>query len=223
VNPGLLKFQLAHDGAVLDPSLYDRPDILGTTVATRDDEAPTAPPATLAVDLVLPGDLLVRVPLVRGAGQNAAFILCADGNRLFVVDGGSSASTGRHEVRATPQPRFYSRTTRHGMPMRDVAAVFGSYIAVHPAAACGFSIRGLPCGPCAGQTDPPQGNGWSPQVEDVVEVVRAAFDEGAAEFVYFNTPFSAMEDGGAIRTSNQAPFQYARRGSTPPTARRQMD
>jgi hypothetical protein len=104
----------------------------------------------------------------------------------------------RIDVRLSPPPAFYTRATSRGIPMRRIAAVYGSYLAVHPSAACGFSLRGLPCGPCAGRSQRPE-ESWRPEVSDVIEVVRAAFDEGAAEFVYFNTPFSASADRGVAQ------------------------
>jgi hypothetical protein len=78
--------------------------------------------------------------------------------------------------------------------MRAVAAVYGSYIAICPDMACGLSAGESLCSVCTGAnglvTD------WNPAVEDVVEVVRAAFEEGVAEFVYLTAPFTATADRG---------------------------
>ena len=65
-------------------------------------------------------------------------------------------------------------------------------------------------------------------VQDVVEVVRAAFAEGAAEFVYFNTGYLGSEDGGIaflepyIR-ARQAPFRHAGRGAAAPAEDQSLD
>jgi hypothetical protein len=78
--------------------------------------------------------------------------------------------------------------------MNELAAVHGSFVAIDPIATCGFGSRGVPCAFCRGTapTAPPQ----LPSVADLVEVVRAAFDEGAAEFVYFQARCSDADDGG---------------------------
>jgi hypothetical protein len=101
----------------------------------------------------------------------------------------------QYDVRVVPPPRFLAKATRSGIRMRDVAAVYGSYVAIHPAAACSMSVRGAPCAPCASAAH--EGTATAlPPVSDVVDVVRAAFEEGAAEFVYFNTSLPPGEDGG---------------------------
>src|SRR5439155_7880014 len=82
-----------------------------------------------------------------------------------------------------------------GTPMARVATVPGSHLLVHPSTACGFSVRGTPCRFCVEGARVPADREAVP-VADVLEVVRAAFDEGACEFVYFNTSHYESEDGG---------------------------
>jgi hypothetical protein len=78
--------------------------------------------------------------------------------------------------------------------MRRVASVLGNHLLVHPAGACGFSVQGAPCRFCV---EGARGRGDAEaSVADVVEVVRAAFDEGAAESVYLNSDMFDAEDGG---------------------------
>src|SRR5205085_3338358 len=118
--------------------------------------------------------------------------LAAEGSRYVVVDDPGQTKV---EVRAVPPPRFYGRSTAAGMPMRRIATVHGGHLVVHPGVACGFSVRGLPCRFCVegsrGAVDREAAS-----VADVVEVVRAAFDEGVVETVYLNSGAYDAEDGG---------------------------
>jgi hypothetical protein len=79
--------------------------------------------------------------------------------------------------------------------MRRIATVHGSHLVVHPGVACGFSVRGLPCRFCVegarAATDRE-----AVSVVEVVEVVRAAFDEGVVETVYVNSGAYDAADGG---------------------------
>jgi hypothetical protein len=79
--------------------------------------------------------------------------------------------------------------------MRRVAAVRGSHLLVSPSSTCGFSVRGAPCRFCVEGARVSADRDAVP-VTDVLEVVRAAFDEGVCEFVYFNTSHYDSEDGG---------------------------
>jgi sodium-dependent dicarboxylate transporter 2/3/5 len=74
--------------------------------------------------------------------------------------------------------------------------VLGNHLLVHPGSVCGFSVHGAPCRFCLEGARGPTDRGSIPTVADVVDVVRAAFDEGVASLVYVNgSPFEA-EDGG---------------------------
>src|SRR5205823_10841470 len=98
--------------------------------------------------------------------------------------------------RVVRQPDFYRLTTSAGTPMSHVGAVRGGFIAINPGAACGYGFRGTPCRFCRSGTGMAIEDGFPMSVAEVVEVVRAAFAEGAAEFVYFNPPYIGSEDAG---------------------------
>jgi hypothetical protein len=59
---------------------------------------------------------------------------------------------------------------------------------------CGFSTRGAPCPFCREGARPADEHVAS--VADVIDVVRAAFEEGVADFVFFNSSVYDSEDGG---------------------------
>ncbi len=147
---------------------------------------------TAALDLVLDGDLRVLAP-IDVPGSTAPLTLTGDSGRYFLTDGRTGACI---EVRATRAPRFYARRTASGVPMRRIATVQGSHLLVHPSSLCGFSLRGAPCRFCVEGARATSDRDTAVSVLDVVEVVRAAFDEGAADFVYFNSAVFDAEDGG---------------------------
>jgi hypothetical protein len=188
VNPGQLKLELVHHGVMLDASVREDVGILHTGGAAPGRVAASE----AAVELALPGELVARVP-VHDDTSGAGYVLSVrDGD--LIVRRTASGESGHYDVRLNPPPRFYRRRTTRGTPMSAVAAVHGSHILVSPNTPCALSSGSVPCSTCAGQRDhattPPS------SVEDVVEVIRAAFEEGAAEFVYFAAPFSDTDDRG---------------------------
>jgi solute carrier family 13 (sodium-dependent dicarboxylate transporter), member 2/3/5 len=181
--PAVLKVDLAVRGARLDSSVRERGDLF--TAAGREG------PIT-SLGLVLPDDLCVTVPI----DERSPFVLVAEGRRQFLLcPNGGEGERARIEVRAVPRPRFYDRLTSRGMEMSRIATVHGSHLVVHPSAACGYSVRGTPCRFCV-EGARVQANDDAVPVPDVLEVVRAAFDEGVCDVIYFNTAFGAGEDGG---------------------------
>jgi len=93
-------------------------------------------------------------------------------------------------------PAFYGKVTTAQRPMWQVAAALGSVIAVNPSVSCSFALRGAPCRFCRAGTPVAAAEGFPMPVVDVVETVRAAFDEGIRGPVYFNTGFLGGDDSG---------------------------
>lgn len=100
----------------------------------------------------------------------AAFELRAAGDSFVVARGAAPPQ----EVRIVPPPRFAAQRTRSGVPMGRFARAYGGYLVIQP------------------HGDP------AVAVADVVETVRAAFAEGAVEFVYLHHPAAAGDDAGAV-------------------------
>lgn len=179
-NPGLLKFDLAIRGARLGPGV--RADI--ERLASGHDHI------ARSLEVVLPEDVWVSLPIGDRFTAASPYELRAAGDG-FVVDGNGQ----QIEVRIVPPPRFYAETTRSGRPMRTVGSAYGGYIAINPAAGCGFVPRGLACRFCDLSTRAPERDAPLP-VADVVDTVRAAFAEGAVEFVYLHIGYLDGEDAG---------------------------
>ena len=181
-NPGLLKLDLAIRGARLDESLRQRPDIVRVPWV-RDYIA-------RSIELVLPEDVWVSVPIEERFTDSSPYLLRADGDRFWVVTNGD-----RCEVRVVPQPAYYAQTTRSGTPMWRVGTAYGGYVTINPAVACAFTTLSVPCRFC--DIGAQARTGEAPlSVDDVVETVGAAFADGAVEYVYFHIGYVAAEDAG---------------------------
>ncbi len=155
--------------------------------------APSSEPLPQSLELLVADALRVSVPVDAAGTAPAPFRLMGDRGHYWLVDPGATGDT-RLEVRVAATPRFYARRTASGVPMRRVASVLGNHLLVHPAGACGFSVQGAPCRFCL---EGARSRGErEASVADVIEVVRAAFEDGAADFVYLNSDAFDAEDGG---------------------------
>lgn len=176
-DPLRWKLGVAAGGVRLDPSA-------GTLVAAENGEPRT-------IDLVLPDGMQVAAP-VDGAGSATPYRLAAESGRWFLSD--SRHADVRLEVRPGRAPQFTSRRTSRGIPMHRIATIHGTHLVVHPGGPCGFAVAGAPCRFCTEGARGGTHDDVTPA--DVVDVVRAAFDEGAAELVLFNSSVVDVEDGG---------------------------
>ena len=184
-NPAYLKLELTVRGVRVDQTAAACADVL------RTQQLPG--PTDRGVELVLPEGVSVNAPIDDGSRAESPFLLSGSADELMLEYNG-----GRVRVRMVPPPSFYGASTSSGRPMWQIGAVYGSFIAINPAAACGYSLRGMPCGFCRSGTSVATADRAPLRVPDVIEVVRAAFAEGAVEFVYFNPPYSGGEDAGVV-------------------------
>jgi hypothetical protein len=178
-NPVELKIDLATRGARVDAALHAELAI-GAGFIPR------------SLDLVLPHGVSVRVPIGDAAAAEAPYSLVREKGRLLVVGDGAV----RIEVRERGVPRFYGQRTSGGRPMWQVGAVHGGHLLVTPTRTCGFGVRGGPCSFCREGARPPGEREGAASTAEVVEVVRAAFVEGVADYVFFNSDVYDAEDGG---------------------------
>ena len=135
-NPGHLKFELTAKGIRLDDAARAQADTICTLAPQGDLER--------GLDLVLSEDVWVTAPVDEGGSIASPFVLSGEGNHFLLARDGTPM-----DVRLVPQPQFYAQTT--STRPADVAAsatVYGSFIAINPAAACGYSLRGVPCRFC---------------------------------------------------------------------------
>jgi hypothetical protein len=181
IAPAQLKVELAMRGLKLDASVRLKRDAVAGEAAV--------------LDLRLPARVCVTAPIDDHRAAASPFRLVAEGNRQVLVRGNGDGEAFRIEVRAVEAPRFYSRRTTSGTPMRRIGAVHGGHLIVSPSSACGYSIQGTPCRFCLeGARTRLESDAATPA--EVVEVVRAALDEGIDGAVYFNTGSFESDDGG---------------------------
>ena len=143
-------------------------------------------PALGTIDLRLPGSLCVAATPV-----DAAPWTLTHGSGQYALRGPAGAAV---PVTVAPPPAFYGRRTARGIPMWRIGSVQDGRLVVSLSGSCGYAVRGTPCPFCIEGARPNDDDPVIPA--DVIEVVRAAFDEGVARSVSFNTAFVDGEDGG---------------------------
>ena len=180
-NPGYLKLELTTRGMHIDETVRAQAAPLRAT----DDASPGT------IELALPEGVSVNVPVAPSVAGDSPYLLSAHGDHFTLQKNGSSV-----DVHLVPEPHFYRNRVSSGLPMHQVGRVYGSFIAVNPSFACGFGLRGAPCRFCRTGSGVTLGDGFPMSVQDVAEVVRAAFDEGVADFIYFNLAYAGGEDAG---------------------------
>jgi hypothetical protein len=141
------------------------------------------------VELVLEGEVWARARVDAAS----ALKLIERGGATFVSDGEGEAT-----ARIVAPPEFAKRRTMRGVTLGTIAQVRGSYATVALGGGCGLGFAGRACAFCLGRelTEKP-GEVW--EVDDVVEALRGAFDEGAAEAVHLQLGYFPGDDAGVQR------------------------
>ena len=175
-HPGRLKLALAIGGISVDgPMAVGR--------ATGD-----------WIELVLEGDVWARARVDPASSLR----LIERGSATF-IDPGAGQGIGNDQpeapVRVVPTPEFAARKTPSGISMGAIARVRGSYATVALGGGCGLGFEGRACAFCLGrELTEKAGEVWA--VDDVVEALRGAFDEGAAEAVHLQAGYFPGDDAG---------------------------
>jgi len=186
-SPVHLKLDLAVRGVRLGPRLAGERSF-SRVAGARDF-------ASRDIELVLPEDIVALCPVGTSAASRSPYELEAEGEH-FVLTRSTASGTEHTEVKVIPPPDFYRLETSVGTPMWQVATVHAGYLSIDPASTCGFASQGMACKFCTLESMDPSQEATLRSVDEVLEVVGAAFDEGAAEFVYFNTGYFDSADGG---------------------------
>ena len=134
-NPGLLKLDLAIRGARLGEDFGKRQEIF--RVPTLLDHAGRT------LEVILPEDVFVNVPVGERFTRESPYLLQTNGDGFTAWNGEK-----RCDVRVVPQPDFYTRSTRSGLPMWQVGTAYGGYLAINPATGCAFTRDRTACRFC---------------------------------------------------------------------------
>ena len=141
-----------------------------------------------AVEIMLPDESWVRARIDAGSPY-----ALADGEDAILRN-----EDGEYPVRVSPEAEFARRKNARGVALGAIVQVRGLYAVVALDGGCGLSNVGRTCALCLGRELTQRGGEWWP-VEEVVEALRAVFDEGAAEFVHFNVGYMPGDDAGVAR------------------------
>jgi hypothetical protein len=98
-------------------------------------------------------------------------------------------------VRIAAPAEFSARRNARGIALGDIAAMRGTYATVTLGGGCGRGAADRTCAICQGrELTEHAGEVWP--VDEVVEAVRAAFEEGDAEFLHFVLGYFPGDDAG---------------------------
>ncbi len=143
------------------------------------------------LELVIPGsikNIWVNVPVAENVARESCYELVREAHEYWVRD---TRTRHRYPVRIPPEPAWYSRPTQRGTPMREVGGLQGTYLGIAISGSCGFwhHTPALNCKFCTSGLNVGANDGTPKNVDDVVEVARAAKRESGCTFVHFNSGY----------------------------------
>lgn len=98
-------------------------------------------------------------------------------------------------VRIVPPPEYVARRSADGANPGDIVDMRGSYATVQLGGGCGVAGKDRACAFCLGrELTEKAGELWP--VDEVMEALRMAFEEGDAEFVHFRLGYFPGDDAG---------------------------
>jgi hypothetical protein len=168
--------------------------------------------------MLIPGprkDLWINVPVEEDFVSTSPYVLVRLGEGDYrVVDERMSARSGEevswgydYPVRLPPEPDWYHRRTRKGTQMSRVGVLQGTYLGIYISNSCGFWYHKpeAGCHFCTTGLNVGVNEVAVKDVQDVVDVARAAKEESGNTFVHFNSGFH----GGDRNLEVVAPYVKA--------------
>jgi len=144
------------------------------------------------LEVVLPGplkDIWVNVPAEEDFAARSPYRLFKAGDEYRIADDRNLLD---YPVRVPPEPEWYSRRTSRGTPMRRVGVLQGTYLGIYISNSCLYwhSRPSLNCKFCTTGANVGVNEVANKDLEDVVEVCRAAKSESGVTFIHFNSGYS---------------------------------
>lgn len=148
------------------------------------------------LEIVIPGrlkDIWVNVPVLETFAQTSCYHLVAQSGDYFIRDDRQGFT---YPVRLSPEPAWYSQSTSRGTLMSQVGLLQGTHLAIYVANSCGLWRFSPPlnCKFCTTGLNVGVNEAAFKEVDDVVEVARAAKTECGTTFVHFNSGFQLGRD-----------------------------
>ncbi len=183
-NPGFLKLDLVIRGMKISRESLDSPEIARALRLANETGA------GLELDIVLPDDVVVNIPVLECLAEEKPYTLVKEGDGFSI----RSESGEAVEVWLAPNPEYYDRTTTSGVPMVRIGRTYGGYLALSPNPLCEFIDDNLACHYC--DLSARNHRAWT--VDEVLETVEAALSEGVAEYICLNVGYTRTPDGGIV-------------------------
>ena len=141
------------------------------------------------LELVLPGprkEIWMNVPVEEDFALQSPYLLLKRGEGYLVRDGRDGTE---YPVRIPVEPEWYSRRTVKGTEMCKVGVLQGTYLGIYISNSCTYwySNPSMNCKFCTTGSNVGVNEMADKDLEDVVEVARAAREESGVSFVHFNT------------------------------------
>ena len=148
------------------------------------------------LEIVIPGPLKnvwVNAPVREPFASRSCYRLVGAGGRHEVID---SRQEFRYPVQIPPEPLWYRQRTSRGVPMRQVGVLQGTYLGVYVSNSCGFWYHSprMNCAFCTTGLNVGVNEVGLKEVQDVVEVARAAKEESGITFVHLNSGYQTNRD-----------------------------
>jgi|CXWL01.1.fsa_nt_gi hypothetical protein len=178
-NPALLKLDLYCKGLRLDDSCFIEEDGGRKILRTR---------AGLGsgLELILPGELWTNVPVSEAFTAESPYTLHRR-NGQYRLHYDERPLT---EVRLSPRPSWYDRSTSTGKPMTRIGTLQGTYLGIYQAKVCEYWTQKptkVNCKFCSVGLNLGVDDADEKSIAEVLEVVRAARAESGITYVDFNT------------------------------------
>lgn len=187
LNPCELEIDLFCKGIRLDPSC--------TLVEDARSVSRTRAGLGSGLELVLPGprkDVWVNAPVEEDFALQSPYLLLRHGGYVLRDERDGT----EYPVRIPPEPRWYTMRTTRGTEMCRVGVLQGTYLGIYISNSCTYWYADPPmnCRFCATGSNVGVNEVAVKQVDDVVEVARAAKEESGVTFVHFNTGYQGGHD-----------------------------
>lgn len=148
------------------------------------------------LEIVIPGplkDIWMNVPVEEDFARGSPYVVAKDARGYHVRD---ERADHRYLIRIPKEPAWYERLTSRGVPMSKVGVLQGTYLGIYIANSCLFwySSPSMNCRFCTTGSNVGVNEVAQKDVQDVVEVARAAKEESGVTFVHLNSGHQAGRD-----------------------------